>query len=107
MALAAGFALAPSVASADCSQLTGLETTVDPAGTAAGWCVAGALSVDVQHNIYATLDAPGLWQVELEASGGVTLETVRPIAMTGVDRIAIGALTHSVPALDIGLDIET
>lgn len=45
--------------------------------------------------------------IELEASGGVTLETVRSIAQTGVDRIAIGALTHSAPALDIGLDIET
>jgi nicotinate-nucleotide pyrophosphorylase (carboxylating) len=45
-------------------------------------------------------------QVELEASGGVTLETVRSIADTGVDRIAVGALTHSAPALDIGLDIE-
>ena len=37
---------------------------------------------------------------------GVTLETVRTIAMTGVDRIAVGALTHSATALDIGLDIE-
>lgn len=44
--------------------------------------------------------------VALEASGGVTLETVRAIAETGVDRIAIGALTHSATALDIGLDIE-
>ncbi len=44
--------------------------------------------------------------VELEASGGVTLETIRPIAQTGVDRIAVGALTHSAPALDISLDIE-
>ncbi len=43
-------------------------------------------------------------QVQLEASGGVTLETVRGIAETGVDRIAVGALTHSAPALDIGLD---
>jgi nicotinate-nucleotide pyrophosphorylase (carboxylating) len=42
----------------------------------------------------------------LEASGGVTLETVRTIAQTGVDRIAVGALTHSATALDIGLDIE-
>ena len=42
----------------------------------------------------------------LEASGGVTLDTVRAIAMTGVDRISVGALTHSSPALDIGLDIE-
>jgi nicotinate-nucleotide pyrophosphorylase (carboxylating) len=40
----------------------------------------------------------------LEASGGVTLETVRAIAETGVDVISSGALTHSAPALDIGLD---
>lgn len=41
-----------------------------------------------------------------EASGGVSLETVRPIAETGVDRISIGALTHSAPALDLALDFE-
>ena len=41
-----------------------------------------------------------------EASGGVTLETVRSIAETGVDRISIGALTHSAPALDLALDFE-
>jgi nicotinate-nucleotide pyrophosphorylase (carboxylating) len=46
-------------------------------------------------------------KVQLEASGGVTLETVRSIALTGVDRIAVGAITHSAPALDIGLDIES
>jgi nicotinate-nucleotide pyrophosphorylase (carboxylating) len=40
----------------------------------------------------------------LEASGGVTLKTVRDIAGTGVDFISVGALTHSAPALDIGLD---
>jgi nicotinate-nucleotide pyrophosphorylase (carboxylating) len=45
--------------------------------------------------------APG---VLLEASGGVNLQTVRAIAETGVDRISIGALTHSAPALDIALD---
>jgi nicotinate-nucleotide pyrophosphorylase (carboxylating) len=45
-------------------------------------------------------------QVLLEASGGVTLETVRGIAETGVDRISVGALTHSAPALDIALDYE-
>lgn len=42
--------------------------------------------------------------VFLEASGGVTLQTVRAIAETGVDAVAVGALTHSAPALDIGLD---
>ena len=45
-------------------------------------------------------------RVELEASGGVTLETVRSIASTGVERIAVGAITHSAAALDIGLDVE-
>ena len=43
--------------------------------------------------------------VQLEASGGVTLSTVQGIAETGIDRISVGALTHSVMNLDIGLDI--
>lgn len=43
-------------------------------------------------------------QVLLEASGGVTLETVRGIAETGVDRISVGALTHSAPTLDLAFD---
>jgi nicotinate-nucleotide pyrophosphorylase (carboxylating) len=42
-----------------------------------------------------------------EASGGVTLATVRAIAETGVDFISVGALTHSARAVDIGLDFET
>ncbi|HEX3358512.1 MAG TPA: carboxylating nicotinate-nucleotide diphosphorylase [Tepidisphaeraceae bacterium] len=46
-------------------------------------------------------------KVELEASGGVTLETVRSIALTGVERIAVGAITHSATAMDIGLDVES
>jgi len=41
---------------------------------------------------------------QLEASGSVTLQTVRAIAESGVDRISIGSLTHSSPALDIGFD---
>lgn len=45
--------------------------------------------------------------VELEASGGVGLDTVGEIAATGIDRVSVGALTHSAPALDIGLDIAT
>jgi nicotinate-nucleotide pyrophosphorylase (carboxylating) len=45
-------------------------------------------------------------RVELEASGGVTLETVAAIAATGVDYISVGALTHSVEALDISLEIS-
>lgn len=43
-------------------------------------------------------------EVVLEASGGITLETLRAVADTGVDRISIGALTHSAIGLDLGLD---
>jgi nicotinate-nucleotide pyrophosphorylase (carboxylating) len=46
-------------------------------------------------------------RVLLEASGGVNLTTVRGIAETGVDRISVGDLTHSAPALDIALDYES
>jgi nicotinate-nucleotide pyrophosphorylase (carboxylating) len=41
----------------------------------------------------------------LEASGGLRLETARAVAETGVDFVAVGALTHSSPALDLGLDL--
>lgn len=44
-------------------------------------------------------------RVELEASGGVSLSTVRAIAQAGVDRISVGRLTHSAPAMDFGLDM--
>jgi nicotinate-nucleotide pyrophosphorylase (carboxylating) len=42
----------------------------------------------------------------LEASGGVTLETVRAVAETGVDLVSVGALTHSAPALDVSMLLE-
>ena len=43
-------------------------------------------------------------QIVLEASGGVNLDTVAAIAATGVNVISVGALNHSAPVLDIGLD---
>jgi nicotinate-nucleotide pyrophosphorylase (carboxylating) len=43
--------------------------------------------------------------VQLEASGGITLASIRAVAETGVDFISIGALTHSAPALDLSLEI--
>jgi nicotinate-nucleotide pyrophosphorylase (carboxylating) len=45
-------------------------------------------------------------RIPLEASGGITLETIRAVAETGVDRISVGALTHSVTALDISMRIK-
>ena len=42
---------------------------------------------------------------ETEASGGVTLKNVKKIAMTGVNRISVGAITHSAPAINIKLEL--
>jgi len=42
----------------------------------------------------------------LEASGGLTLGVARAYAETGVDYLAVGALTHSAPALDLGMDLR-
>ena len=44
-------------------------------------------------------------RTELEASGGITLQTVAAAAATGVDYVSVGALTHSVVALDVSLEI--
>src|SRR5881227_1227974 len=46
-------------------------------------------------------------RAELEASGGITLDNVRAVAETGVDYISVGALTHSAPALDLSLELES
>jgi len=49
----------------------------------------------------------GASAIQLEASGGVSLATVDALAATGVDRISVGALTHSAPALDLALDFSS
>jgi nicotinate-nucleotide pyrophosphorylase (carboxylating) len=45
-------------------------------------------------------------RARLEASGGITLDNVRAYAEAGVDYVAVGALTHSAPAVDVSLEIE-
>ncbi len=61
------------------------------------------MSPDQLRKAVARRDATAA-SVELEASGGVNLETVARIAAAGVDRISVGALTHSAVSLDVGLD---
>jgi nicotinate-nucleotide pyrophosphorylase (carboxylating) len=46
-------------------------------------------------------------RVLLEASGGLTLSDAAAVSATGVDYVAVGALTHSAPVLDIGADLES
>jgi len=65
------------------------------------------MSPDQMRQAAGRRDAAGLsGKLLLEASGGITLENVRQAAETGVERIALGALTHSARAMDIALDIE-
>lgn len=53
-------------------------------------------------------DALGLrGRVALEASGGISLDTIAAVAASGVDRISVGALTHSAPSFDLALDFRT
>lgn len=59
---------------------------------------------DELREAVAMRDARGS-KIELEASGGVNLDTVKAIAETGVDFISVGALTHSVRSIDLGLDL--
>jgi nicotinate-nucleotide pyrophosphorylase (carboxylating) len=76
--------------------------------------VAEALAARPDRLLLDNMDLPGLREcvqhvagrAELEASGGVSLETVRGIAETGVDLISVGALTHSAPVLDLSLILE-
>jgi nicotinate-nucleotide pyrophosphorylase (carboxylating) len=59
---------------------------------------------DLRAAVALAGDVPG---VRLEASGGLRLENARQVAATGVDYLAVGGLTHSSPALDLGLDLRT
>ena len=73
--------------------------------------VAGALDAGVPRLLLDNMTPDELrtaveltaGRAELEASGGITLETVRAVAETGVDYISVGVLTHSAPALDVSL----
>jgi nicotinate-nucleotide pyrophosphorylase (carboxylating) len=71
-------------------------------GAGAGRLLLDNMPPDEMRAIVALVDG----RAELEASGGVTLETVRAIADTGVDFVSVGALTHSAPALDLSLTLE-
>jgi nicotinate-nucleotide pyrophosphorylase (carboxylating) len=95
-----------SFVEAECDDLEQFRAIVAlPAGTV-DIALLDNMGLDALRACVALRDAsaPAL---KLEASGGVRLETVRAIAETGIDRISVGALTHSAPCLDVGLDIET
>ena len=65
------------------------------------------MSVEEMRRVVEENRPDGPRRALIEASGGVTLERVRAIAQTGVDLISVGAITHSAPALDMSLEVES
>ncbi len=90
------------------SHTTHLEVEVDRPDQIEAVLAAGVDTI-MLDNFTPELLRAGVAQVNgratVEASGGVSLETVRQIALSGVDVISVGALTHSASALDLGLDV--
>jgi nicotinate-nucleotide pyrophosphorylase (carboxylating) len=87
------------VCEVECTEVTEVEQA----------CEAGAVLVLLDNmTIEATRASVAVarrWGTRTESSGGLRLENAREVAETGVDYLAIGALTHSAPALDIALDL--
>lgn len=82
----------------ECDTLEQLQDALDAGADA---ILLDNMSLDELRRAVALTDG----RARLEASGGVTLETVRAIAETGVDEISVGALTHSAPVLDVSLEL--
>lgn len=83
----------------ECDTLAQVRAALD---AQADWLLLDNMSLEMLRDAVALCRGRAV----TEASGGVSLATVRAIAETGVDRISIGALTHSAPALDLGLDFD-
>ncbi|MGB0747502.1 MAG: carboxylating nicotinate-nucleotide diphosphorylase [Magnetospiraceae bacterium] len=69
-------------------------------GAGADWILLDNMTCDQQRDAVGRVDG----RAEVEASGGVNLETIAAIAATGVDYVSVGRLTQSAPAVDIGMD---
>jgi nicotinate-nucleotide pyrophosphorylase (carboxylating) len=110
IAVAGGIAAVLERAKAVAGHLVKVEIEVDTLAQLSEVLVAGGADAVLLDN----MDPPTMRRaVEMvagrlvtEASGGITLETVAPIAETSVDYISSGALTHSAPNLDVAIDIE-
>jgi nicotinate-nucleotide pyrophosphorylase (carboxylating) len=109
IAIAGGVAVAVAAAQRHAGHMVRIECEVDSLAQLEEALAAGAGAVLLDNMAPPMLrDAVRInaGRATLEASGGVTLETVRAIADTGVDLISTGWITHSAPALDVALDFE-
>ena len=99
MSRARGLALSGTAIEVECDTLEQVDAAI---AAGADWVLLDNMSLEQLYEAVARCRG----RVITEASGGITLDTVRRIAETGVDRISVGALTHSAPALDFGLDFD-
>lgn len=110
IAVAGGVKPALEAARAHAGHLVKIEIEVDTLDQLDAVLATDLADVVMLDNMAPALMAEGVKRVagrmKVEASGGVRLDTVRAIAESGVDMISVGALTHSVKVLDIGLDID-
>ena len=109
-AIAGGVAAAVAAARAAQGHLVRLEVEVDTLEELEMALEAGADVVLLDNMSLPDLERAvtlARGRATIEASGGITPETIREVAATGVDVISVGWITHSAPALDVGLDFET
>ncbi|HUZ66343.1 MAG TPA: carboxylating nicotinate-nucleotide diphosphorylase [Beijerinckiaceae bacterium] len=109
IAVAGGIAPALRAAKSAAGHLVKIEIEVDTLAQLKEVIAEGAdfvlfdnMSPDLMREGVAMIGG----RMKSEASGGITLQTAKAIAESGVDLLSIGALTHSAPILDLGLDIE-
>ena len=96
---ARGLAVSGTAIEVECDTLEQVDAAI---AAGADWVLLDNMSLEQLREAVARCRG----RVITEASGGVTLDGVRRIADTGVDRISVGALTHSAPAFDLGLDFD-
>ncbi len=110
IALAGGIAAALDAAKNSAGHMVKIEIEVDTLGQLEEVLSHGGADIVMLDNFSNENLKEAVQRIDgaliTEASGGVNLGTVRAIAETGVDIISVGALTHSAPALDLGLDID-
>lgn len=85
-------------------EVTTTEEALEAVGVGARFLLCDNMSVDVLRATVEAVRATGE-DVELEATGGLTLDVARDYALTGVDYLSVGGLTHSSPILDLALDL--
>jgi nicotinate-nucleotide pyrophosphorylase (carboxylating) len=109
IAVAGGVTAAIQAAKAQAGHMVKIECEVDTLDQLREALDAGAEAILLDNMAPATLaEAVEIndGRAVLEASGGITADTIVGVAESGVDLISVGWLTHSAPSLDLGLDID-